>query len=119
MVAEAVLNLAVVGALPLALVNNLNFCNPEHPEVMWELSESIDGMADACRVLGIPVIGGNVSLYNESRGRDIDPTPVVGMVGMIDRLVSPPPGAGLVAGTRLVVKLAPSPSPAPSASAAP
>jgi phosphoribosylformylglycinamidine synthase subunit PurL len=102
-VAEAVANLACVGARPLALVNCLNFGNPEHPETMWQLSESIDGMAEACRALSVPVVGGNVSLYNESRGRDIDPTPVVAVVGMIDRLVSVPPGAGLVAGTRLVV----------------
>jgi phosphoribosylformylglycinamidine synthase subunit PurL len=102
-VAEAVANLACAGARPLALVNCLNFGNPEHPTAMWQLSEAIDGMAEACRALSVPVVGGNVSLYNESRGRDIDPTPVVGMVGMIDRLVSPPPGAGLVEGTRLVV----------------
>jgi phosphoribosylformylglycinamidine synthase subunit PurL len=102
-VAEGVANLACVGARPLALVNCLNFGNPEHPETMWQLAESIDGMAEACRALSLPVVGGNVSLYNESRGRDIDPTPVVAVVGMIDRLVSPPPGPGLVAGTRLVV----------------
>jgi phosphoribosylformylglycinamidine synthase subunit PurL len=102
-VAEAVANLACAGARPLALVNCLNFGNPEHPTTMWQLSEAIDGMAEACRALSVPVVGGNVSLYNESRGRDIDPTPVVGMVGIVDRLVSPPPGAGLVEGTRLVV----------------
>jgi phosphoribosylformylglycinamidine synthase II len=102
-VAEGVANLACAGARALALVNCLNFGNPEHPTTMWQLSEAIDGMAEACRALSVPVVGGNVSLYNESRGRDIDPTPVVGMVGMIDRLVSPPPGAGLVEGTRLVV----------------
>ena len=61
------MNLACVGARPLAVVNCLNFGNPEHPEVMWQLSEAIDGMAEACRALGLPVIGGNVSLYNESR----------------------------------------------------
>ena len=88
-VAESALNLACVGARPLALVNCLNFGNPEHPEVMWQLSEAIDGMADACRALGIPVVGGNVSLYNESRGRDIDPTPVVGVLGL-DRRARPP-----------------------------
>ena len=80
-VAEAVLNLACVGARPLALVNCLNFGNPEHPEVMWQFSEAIDGMAEACTRLGIPVVGGNVSLYNETRGHDIDPTPVVGVLG--------------------------------------
>jgi len=107
-VAEAALNLACVGARPLALVNCLNFGNPEHPEVMWQLVESIAGMGDACRALGIPVIGGNVSLYNESNGRDIDPTPVVGMLGMIDRLERRPPGPVLVDGAKLVV-VGPSP----------
>jgi phosphoribosylformylglycinamidine synthase subunit PurL len=102
-VAEAVANLACVGARPLALVNCLNFGNPEHSETMWQLSEAVDGMGEACRALGLPVVGGNVSLYNESRGRDIDPTPVVAVVGMIDRLVQPPPGLGLVAGSRIVV----------------
>ena len=101
-VAEAVMNLACVGARPLGLVNCLNFGNPEHPEVMWQLSESIDGMGEACRAFGIPVVGGNVSLYNESGGLDIDPTPVVGLVGLVDRLVQPPPGARLVAGGILV-----------------
>ena len=85
-VAEAVMNLACVGARPLGLVNCLNFGNPEHPEVMWQLSEAIDGMGEACRAFGIPVVGGNVSLYNESGGLDIDPTPVVGLVGLVDRL---------------------------------
>jgi phosphoribosylformylglycinamidine synthase len=91
-VAESVANLACVGATAKAVVNCLNFGNPEHPEVMWQLSESIDGMAEACRGLGLPVIGGNVSLYNESGGRDIDPTPVVGLLGVVASLVAPPPG---------------------------
>jgi phosphoribosylformylglycinamidine synthase len=102
-VAEAALNVACAGARPVALVNCLNFGNPEHPEVMWQLSESIDGMADACRALSIPVVGGNVSLYNESRGRDIDPTPVVGMLGLIDRLGRPPPSLRLVDGAALLL----------------
>jgi len=102
-VAEAVMNLACVGARPLGLVNCLNFGNPEHPEVMWQLSEAIDGMAEACRALGIPVVGGNVSLYNESQGRNIDPTPVVGMLGIVDQLDQPPPGARFVDGGRLLV----------------
>ncbi len=91
-VAEGVANLACVGATAKAVVNCLNFGNPEHPEVMWQLSESVDGMAAACHGLGIPVIGGNVSLYNESGGRDIDPTPVVGLLGVVESLVAPPPG---------------------------
>jgi phosphoribosylformylglycinamidine synthase II len=102
-VAEAMLNLACVGARPLAVVNCLNFGNPEHPEVMWQLSEAIDGMAEACRALGTPVVGGNVSLYNESRGDDIDPTPVIGMLGLIDQLQRRPPGVRLVDGGRLVL----------------
>ena len=90
--AEGVANLACVGARARAVVNCLNFGNPEHPEVMWQLSESVDGLASACAGLDIPVIGGNVSLYNESGGRDIDPTPVLGVLGVVDSLVAPPPG---------------------------
>jgi phosphoribosylformylglycinamidine synthase len=102
-VAEAVLNLACVGARPIALVNCLNFGNPEHPEVMWQLSEAIDGMGDSCRAFALPVVGGNVSLYNESRGADIDPTPIVGVLGLVDRLDRPPPGARLTDGDTIVL----------------
>src|SRR4051794_614499 len=102
-VCESVLNLACVGARPLAVVNCLNFGNPEHPEVMRQLSDAIDGMGDACNAFGIPVIGGNVSLYNASRGQDIDPTPVIGMLGMVDALDRRPPGARLVDGHRVVL----------------
>jgi phosphoribosylformylglycinamidine synthase subunit PurL len=102
-VLEAARNLACVGATPKALVNCLNFGNPEHPEVMWQFSEVVDGMGDACRALGIPVVGGNVSFYNESRGRDIDPTPVVGVVGLIDELTSVPPAPELHAGDAIVL----------------
>ena len=102
-VSESVMNLAVVGARPLALVNCLNFGNPEHPEVMWQLSESVDGMTEALDAFGVPCIGGNVSLYNESRGRDIDPTPVVGLLGIVEPLTRRPPGAGLVEGGRLLL----------------
>jgi phosphoribosylformylglycinamidine (FGAM) synthase-like enzyme len=70
---------------------------------MWELSEAIDGMAEACTAFGVPVVGGNVSLYNETRGHDIDPTPVIGMLGMVDRLERRPPGAGLVEGGTLLL----------------
>jgi phosphoribosylformylglycinamidine synthase len=101
--AEAVLNLACVGARPIAVVNCLNFGNPEHPEVMWQLSEAIDGLADACRAFGLPVIGGNVSLYNETAGTDIHPTPVVGVLGLVDRLDSRPPGPGLEDGDRVLL----------------
>jgi phosphoribosylformylglycinamidine synthase len=101
--AEAVANLACVGATPAAVVNCLNFGNPEHPEVMWQLSECIDGMADACRALSLPVIGGNVSLYNESGGADIDPTPVLGVLGLVDEVQAPPPGVGWVEGDAVVL----------------
>jgi phosphoribosylformylglycinamidine synthase len=102
-VAESALNVACAGARPVAVVNCLNFGNPEHPEVMWQLSEAIDGMREACDALGLPVVGGNVSLYNESRGRDIDPTPVIGTLGLIDSLDRRPPGAGLVDGGRVLL----------------
>ncbi len=102
-VAEAVLNVACVGGRPVAAVDCLNFGNPEHPVVMWQLSEAIDGMAEACRALGVPVVGGNVSLYNESDGEDIFPTPVVGIVGVIDDLSERPPGIGLTSGSTLVL----------------
>jgi phosphoribosylformylglycinamidine synthase subunit PurL len=91
LVAESALNVACVGARPVALVNCLNFGNPEHPSVMWELSSAIDGMSAACAALSIPVVGGNVSLYNESGGADIDPTPVVAVLGLLDELVQRPP----------------------------
>ena len=102
-VLEAARNVACSGARPLALVNCLNFGNPEHAEVMWQFSETIDGMGEACRALGMPVVGGNVSFYNESHGVDIDPTPVVGVIGLIDRLLTPPPGIGLRDGDRIVM----------------
>jgi phosphoribosylformylglycinamidine synthase len=102
-VAEAVANLACVGATPRAVVNCLNFGNPEHPEVMWQLSETIDGMGEACRALGLPVVGGNVSLYNESRGVDIDPTPVVAVVGVVESLDERPAGVRVATGDRLIV----------------
>lgn len=102
-VAESVLNLACAGARPLALVNCLNFGNPEHPEVMWQFSEAVDGMAEACDVFGIPVVGGNVSLYNESHGHNIDPTPVIGLLGLIDSLIRIPPGLAWSDGDRVVV----------------
>ncbi len=101
--AEGVANLACVGATPVAVVNCLNFGNPEHPEVMWQLSECIDGMAEACRALSLPVIGGNVSFYNESGGSDIDPTPVLGVLGLVDALHTRPPGLGWSEGDTVVL----------------
>jgi phosphoribosylformylglycinamidine synthase subunit PurL len=102
-VAEGVANLACVGATAAAVVNCLNFGNPEHPEVMWQLSESIDGMAAACRALELPVVGGNVSLYNESGGADILPTPVLGVLGLVDAVHAPPPGPGWREGDAVVL----------------
>jgi phosphoribosylformylglycinamidine synthase subunit PurL len=102
-VLEAARNVACAGARPLALVDCLNFGNPEHPEVMWQFSEIVDGMAEACTALRIPVIGGNVSFYNESRGADIDPTPVVGVLGVIEELAGVPPGAQFAPGQRIIV----------------
>jgi phosphoribosylformylglycinamidine synthase II len=83
-IAEACRNLTVSGARPLALTNCLNFASPERPEVMWQFSEVIDGMSEACRVFETPVTGGNVSFYNETDGRGIYPSPVIGMVGIIE-----------------------------------
>jgi phosphoribosylformylglycinamidine synthase subunit PurL len=83
-VCEAARNVACTGARPAAVTNCLNFGNPEHPEIGYELAEAIGGMADACRALGLPVVSGNVSLYNEHDGRPIPPTPVVGVVGILD-----------------------------------
>jgi phosphoribosylformylglycinamidine synthase len=83
-VCEAARNVACTGARPLAMTNCLNFGNPEKPEVYWQLSECIRGMADAAKALSIPVISGNVSLYNETNGEPIWPTPVVGVVGLIE-----------------------------------
>jgi len=88
---EAALNVAVTGARPYAVVDNLNFGNPENPEVMWQLSESIEGMALACDELDLPVVGGNVSLYNQTDGVDIYPAPVVGMLGFCDPMPLTPP----------------------------
>ena len=80
-VLECAANLACVGAEPLGLTNCLNFGNPEKPHVAWQLTRSVEGLADACRELGVPVVGGNVSLYNETEAGPIYPTPVVGLVG--------------------------------------
>ncbi len=91
-VLECAANLACVGAEPLGLTNCLNFGNPERPTVAWQLDRSTQGLADACEALAVPVVGGNVSLYNETDGGPIYPTPVVGMVG---ELPDPAVTAGL------------------------
>jgi phosphoribosylformylglycinamidine synthase len=83
-VAESARNVVCSGAKPLAITNCLNFASPDRPEVMWSFSETIDGMAEACRALGVPVTGGNVSFYNETEGKGVYPTPVIGMLGLIE-----------------------------------
>jgi len=91
-VAEAARNVVCVGARPLAITNCLNFASPERPEVMWAFSEVVDGMAEACRTFNTPVVSGNVSFYNETEGRGILPTPVIGMIGLVEdirRVVQP------------------------------
>jgi phosphoribosylformylglycinamidine synthase len=82
-VLECAANLACVGAEPLGTTNNLNFGNPEKPHIAWQLSESVRGLGDACRAIGAPIVGGNVSLYNEGSTGPIYPTPVIGMVGRL------------------------------------
>jgi len=84
-VVEAARNLVCAGARPLAVTDNLNFGNPYNPELFWQLRESVRGIADACRALNTPVTGGNCSLYNQSPAGPIDPTPTIGMVGLIER----------------------------------
>jgi phosphoribosylformylglycinamidine synthase II len=83
-VAEAARNVACAGARPWAATNCLNFGNPEKPEVMWQFSEAVDGIAEACVALEIPITGGNVSFYNDTLGRSIDPTPVLGVLGVLE-----------------------------------
>jgi phosphoribosylformylglycinamidine synthase subunit PurL len=82
--AEAARNVACAGALPIGGTNCLNFGNPERPEIMWQFVEAVEGLADACRALDIPITGGNVSLYNETDGQAIYPTPIIGVVGLIE-----------------------------------
>jgi phosphoribosylformylglycinamidine synthase II len=83
-VAEAARNVACTGARPIAATNCLNFGNPEKPEVMWQFTEAIDGIAEACRALDTPITGGNVSFYNETLGKPIYPTPVLGVLGLLE-----------------------------------
>ena len=83
-VAESCRNLAAVGATPIGATNCLNFGNPEKPEIMWQFSRAVDGIRDACERFGVPITGGNVSFYNETEGEGIYPTPVVGVVGLLE-----------------------------------
>jgi len=83
-VAEAARNLACAGAVPIGTTDCLNFGNPERPEIMWQFARSIEGIAEACRALDAPIVGGNVSFYNETEGKAIHPTPMIAMVGLLD-----------------------------------
>jgi phosphoribosylformylglycinamidine synthase len=83
-VAEAARNVACAGGQPIGATNCLNFANPQRPEIMWQFARAVQGMGDACRTLEIPITGGNVSLYNETDGKGVLPTPVLGVVGLIE-----------------------------------
>src|SRR5436853_7169528 len=83
-VAEAARKVACTGATPVGATNCLNFGNPEKPHIMWQFSQVVDGLAAACEILDTPITGGNVSFYNETLGEGIYPTPVVGVVGILD-----------------------------------
>jgi phosphoribosylformylglycinamidine synthase len=102
-VAEAWRNLTAVGALPIAITDNLNFGNPERPEIMGQIVRAIEGMAEACRALDFPVVSGNVSLYNETNGAAIPPTPTVGGVGLIQDHTRRADFASMEAGDELVM----------------
>jgi phosphoribosylformylglycinamidine synthase len=102
-VAEAARNLACVGAEPIAVTDCLNFGNPEKPHVAWQLTQAITGLAEACRALEVPIVSGNVSLYNEAAGRAIPPTPTVGMVGLLDDVTLTVPTAFQPGNTIVVI----------------
>ncbi|HKC49393.1 MAG TPA: phosphoribosylformylglycinamidine synthase subunit PurL [Myxococcota bacterium] len=103
-VAEAARNVAVTGARPLAVTNCLNFGSPERPEAMWEFAEATRGMGDACRALGLPITGGNVSFYNETAGEGaIPPTPTIGLVGILDDVTCAVPAAFRGAGDDVIL----------------
>ena len=103
LVAECCRNLATVGAEPIAATNNLNFGNPEKPEIMAQLVEAIEGMGAACRHFRTPITGGNVSLYNETLGEGIDPAPVMGIVGLLDHTDAPVGPCFRSAGDKIVL----------------
>jgi phosphoribosylformylglycinamidine synthase len=107
-VAEAARKVACTGATPVSATNCLNFGNPEKPEIMAQLSNAIDGMSDACKALGTPITGGNVSLYNETKGVGIYPTPVIGIVGFIDDVTKAVPAAFQRSGDLIVLLSPPS-----------
>jgi len=100
---EAYRNVAVTGAQPVAITDCLNFGSPEDPDVMWQFREAIIGLVDGCKALGTPVTGGNVSFYNQTDGRNILPTPVVGMLGVIDDVADRTPSGFAHAGDAVVL----------------
>ena len=102
-VAECARKVAMTGAQPVAATNCLNFGNPEKPEIMAQLSAAIDGIAEACTILSTPITGGNVSLYNETRGEGIYPTPVMGIVGILDDVSKAVPADFQRAGDAIVL----------------
>ena len=102
-VAEATRNVSITGARPLGVTNCLNYGDPTRPEAFWQLQEGVRGLGDACRALGLPVTGGNVSLYNESPGGAIAPTPVIGVVGLLDDVATRVGPAFVEAGDRVVL----------------
>jgi len=107
-VAEAARKVACTGAMPIAATNCLNFGNPEKPEIMAQLSDAIDGIAEACTALGTPITGGNVSLYNETRGEGIYPTPVLGIVGLLEDVTKAVPADFQQAGDIVLLLCSPS-----------
>lgn len=102
-VAEAARNIVAAGARPLAITNCLNFGNPENPVVYWQMEKAVTGMSAACRSFATPVVSGNVSLYNETNGKAIDPTPIVGIVGLVEDLKHITPSAFLQPGDEIYV----------------
>jgi phosphoribosylformylglycinamidine synthase len=102
-VAEAAINLATKGAEPIGITDCLNFGSPENPEVMWQFEESIEGISEACEALNIPVVSGNVSFYNDTDGKPIYPTPMIGMVGLMEAKGASIPSAFF--GTQLEIGL--------------
>ena len=102
-VAEAARKVACTGARPVAATNCLNFGNPMKPEIMAQLSQAIDGIAEACTALGTPITGGNVSLYNETKGEGIYPTPVIGVVGILDDVTKAVPSGFQHVGDRILL----------------
>src|SRR5216684_5886314 len=100
---EAYRNVAATGARPLAVTNCLNFGSPEDPAVMWQFAEAVRGLADGCAALGVPVTGGNVSFYNQTGADAIQPTPVIGVLGVLDDVRRRLPGGFGAEGEQIVL----------------